>query len=116
MELMQGLEILGKYGFKPFDEHDWDGFAGAESFSESVPPFIGTLERNNFSLLMIIDKNGIEIYFDDKPPSDDLDYQEIFHRDLKLEDSLMFFHVLGFMLYNKSEVLWVLREFFDKVN
>lgn len=113
MELMKGLEILGKYGFKPFDSTDWDGYAGAESFSNEVEPFYGSMERNNFDLEMVIDKSGMEITFSEKDP---LAADETYRRNGTLEECLMFLSIIGFLHYNKEEMLWVLREFFERTD
>lgn len=49
----------------PFDDSDWDGFAGAESPSETQPPLI----HYSMEAIVIVDKNGVEVLLDD----DDVD-------------------------------------------
>lgn len=64
--MLAALEILGAYNFRRFDKDDWDGYAGAESFSENVRPFITEFEFEKYALIIIVDKNGVEVDYCDQ--------------------------------------------------
>ena len=117
VEPIKLLEIVAKYNLKMFDQLDWDGYAGAEAFNDFLDPFTGSLESNAFDFFIIIDKNGIEVSFDDKTVVGGWDMEpDVYHRDGKLDDSLMFLNVVDFALYNKHEIGWILENFFVRVN
>ena len=48
---------------RPFDKHDWVGFAGAEGWSEDSPPLICLEETSTY--LVILDKTGANVILDD---------------------------------------------------
>ena len=113
MDFMEGLEILGKYGFKMFDACDWDGYAGAESFSEAVDPYYCEIERDDYSLILIWDRNGIEAYYF---PNPDDDYENIYQKDaVGAEYVLMFLKMVALHQRDKTETEWILKNFFDYV-
>ena len=59
-----------------FNQSDWDGFAGAESFDDESPPFIAGSE--NF--LAIGDRGGVYVILDD-----DWFYLEIYVKPAVIE-------------------------------
>ena len=50
--------------YRRFDKLDWDGYAGAECFSDEQQPFIYNQELNSglAQLTIIADRTGIEIH------------------------------------------------------
>lgn len=47
---------------KPFEDHDWNGFAGATD-APGKPPLIGVREfGDNTGIVIVVDVNGIDVY------------------------------------------------------
>ena len=112
MEITKGLTILNSYELKMFDAFDWDGYCGAESISEAIDPFYGEINREDFAMIVLIDKSGIEIDYFEDVSNEDLSEPETFHWDGEFEDSLEFLGLIRLYDKNKEAVRWILRNLF----
>lgn len=65
---------------REFGKHDWDEFAGAESFSKNHEPLIarGTMNDGHVEVTVLADKAGVSIYFySDDEDEDQLTYHKV---------------------------------------